>query len=201
MDVKTCCLAALLTGEATGYEIKKMFEEGPFAHFQSASFGSIYPSLTALRKAGMVSVSTATGEGRPDKKVYVITEAGRAELLEKLEITPGRDQIRSDFLFLMFFSELQAPDRIGDLIDQRRAYFDQALDDIARVEVESPAGPGRAFVRGFGKAIYTAALRYLSDNQKPLLDELTTNHGSRPDAGGGNGPDAEHDNKTTQAAE
>jgi hypothetical protein len=107
----------------------------------------------------------------------------------------------SDFLFLMFFSELQAPDRIGDLIDQRRAYFDQALDDIARVEVESPAGPGRAFVRGFGKAIYTAALRYLSDNQKPLLDELTTNHGSRPDAGGGNGPDAEHDNKTTQAAE
>src|SRR5690606_26574731 len=33
MDVKTLCLAVLFREEATGYEIKKAFEEGPFAHF------------------------------------------------------------------------------------------------------------------------------------------------------------------------
>ncbi len=48
MDVKTLCLAVLFQGEATGYEIKKAFEEGPFAHFQRASFGSIYPALSKL---------------------------------------------------------------------------------------------------------------------------------------------------------
>ena len=41
MNVKTLCLGFLSTREATGYEIKKEFEEGFFSHFIEASYGSI----------------------------------------------------------------------------------------------------------------------------------------------------------------
>ena len=40
MDVKTLCLGVLTLGDASGYEIRKQFEEGPFAHFFGASYGS-----------------------------------------------------------------------------------------------------------------------------------------------------------------
>jgi len=55
MDVKTLCLGVLSLGDASGYEIRKMFEEGPFAHFHHASFGSIYPALSPLLDAEQVT--------------------------------------------------------------------------------------------------------------------------------------------------
>ena len=56
MDVKTLCLGVLSRGDASGYEIKKQCEEGPFAHFYAAGFGSIYPALNALWSEGLISV-------------------------------------------------------------------------------------------------------------------------------------------------
>ncbi len=41
MDAKTLCLGALSRGDASGYEIKKAFEEGPLSHIHEASFGAI----------------------------------------------------------------------------------------------------------------------------------------------------------------
>ena len=38
MDVKTLCLGVLHFGDATGYEIKKMVEDGMFNHFIEAKF-------------------------------------------------------------------------------------------------------------------------------------------------------------------
>ena len=45
MDTRSICLGVLSMGEATGYEIKKLFEDGPFSHFYDAGYGSIYPAL------------------------------------------------------------------------------------------------------------------------------------------------------------
>ena len=75
MNVRTLCLGILSLHEATGYEIRKMVEEGTFSHFIDASYGSIYPALAQLLKEGLVSVRTETAETvRPPRKVYTITE-------------------------------------------------------------------------------------------------------------------------------
>ena len=73
MDVKTLCLGMLSRGSATGYEIKKQCEEGPFAYFYAAVFGSIYPALNALPKDGHNSVEEIGQNGKPSKKVYSIS--------------------------------------------------------------------------------------------------------------------------------
>ncbi|MCZ6511637.1 MAG: PadR family transcriptional regulator, partial [Alphaproteobacteria bacterium] len=48
MDTKTLCLGVLTHGDASGYEIKKALEDGPFGHIQEIGFGSIYPALAKL---------------------------------------------------------------------------------------------------------------------------------------------------------
>ena len=85
MDVKTLCLGVQYRGEATGYEIKKQCEEGPFAFFYAAGFGSIYPALNALKNENLISVKEVIQDGKPAKKVYSVTADGRHAFLEALE--------------------------------------------------------------------------------------------------------------------
>src|SRR5262249_55228527 len=77
MDARVLCLGALHFGDASGYEIKKLFEEGDFSFFYETSFGSIYPALSRLVEDGLALVSEQAQDKRPDKKVYSITEKGR----------------------------------------------------------------------------------------------------------------------------
>ena len=66
MDAKTLCLGALQFGDASGYEIKKMFEDGLLGHLHEASFGSIYPALTRLEEDGLAT-ATAMAQDKPEK--------------------------------------------------------------------------------------------------------------------------------------
>src|SRR5256885_16602755 len=99
MDVRTICLGILTRGDATGYEIKKIFEEDGLQHFVEASFGSIYPALGKLTEDGLVSVRAEVQEKRPDRKVYSITPAARARDLSETVKTPPAEPDRAPFLF------------------------------------------------------------------------------------------------------
>ncbi len=50
MDTKALCLAVLVRGDATGYEIRKAFEREVLGHIQDASFSAIYPALKRLKQ-------------------------------------------------------------------------------------------------------------------------------------------------------
>ena len=174
MDVKTLCLAVLFQGEATGYEIKKAFEEGPFAHFQRASFGSIYPSLSRLLAEGLAEAEAHEQDGRPDKKVYRLTAAGREAFRRSIGQDPEPDQFRSDMLFLLYFARELPRARVADLIDRYIDDYRSQAEHIAGCRAERLASgdeidPGRWLVSGFGVAIYRAAADYLIANRERLL--------------------------------
>lgn len=69
-------LAILDEGPRHGYDIIKAFEEKSAGAY-SPSPGVVYPTLTWLEEAGY---ATATADG--NKKVYTITDEGRAHLTE-----------------------------------------------------------------------------------------------------------------------
>ena len=172
MDIKTLCLGVLSRGDATGYEIKKAFEEGPFGHIHVASFGAIYPALHMLSEAGMVVGTEMAQEKRPDKKVFSITESGRAALFEALMAPPVEDKVRSDFLFILFFAHLLPAPRLAALIDQRIAWYRGCLERMESCGCHG--GPaGERFVHGLGLAVYRAAEQYLTANRDRLLDEIS----------------------------
>src|SRR3546814_16524572 len=111
MDAKTLCLGVLSRGAASGYEIKKAFEEGPFSHFHQASFGSIYPALNALSADGLVAVRAQAQQKRPAKKIYSLTPKGRTELPAALMPTPGPPAARSDPTSNLPLAHHPPPDR------------------------------------------------------------------------------------------
>jgi DNA-binding PadR family transcriptional regulator len=76
-DLKYVILDLLQGGPRHGYDIIRAIEER-FHGFYSPSPGSVYPTLQLLEDQGYV-----TGNERDGKKVYTITDAGRAFLKER----------------------------------------------------------------------------------------------------------------------
>ncbi|CAN5522510.1 PadR family transcriptional regulator [soil metagenome] len=137
-------LGLLSEHDLHGYELKKRLAELPGTR-ASVSFGSLYPALARLDEAGHVkAVDAATapagpvpmtgslgaevaafrarhdrpaGRGRRNKKVYGITDAGRAHLVELLT---AEDQDRAFTLRVAFCGLLDAGDRLA-LFTRRRA--------------------------------------------------------------------------------
>ena len=98
MNVRTLCLSILFDCDATGYEIRRRCVEGECSYFVEASFGSIYPALARLEDDGLVTSRTEPQDGKPARKVYSITEAGRDAFTTELSQPLGEDVFRSPFL-------------------------------------------------------------------------------------------------------
>lgn len=165
MDVRTICLGILTRGEATGYEIKKLFEEGGYQHFVEASFGSIYPALNQLTRQGLVQVRDEPQDKRPDRKVYSITPAGRSQFLAALLKPLPEDRHRSPFVFAMLFSHLLPPERVREMLDAYLGHSEAKLAQLCQTTAETS---GERFALGFGKAIYTAMIDFLREQRDGL---------------------------------
>jgi PadR family transcriptional regulator AphA len=172
MDTRSICLGVLSMGEATGYEIKKLFEEGPFSHFYDAGFGSIYPALNKLLAAGHATCRHEEQDGRPAKKVYAITDAGREVLAVALHEEPAIDHIRSEALVMMFFGHKLSGDQRARVLEKYRGHYTKVLAGLHELDTSSE-GFGRQFVHGFGLAIYETAVRYLEEHGDEFLDGKT----------------------------
>lgn len=174
MDVKTLCLGVLSQNAASGYQIKKECEEGPFAHFYAAGFGSIYPALNALLNQDLISVEEVPQNGKPAKKIYSITSSGRQTLMEALLQDPAPDRLRSDFLFIMFFGQLLPAREIDNLIGDRISTLHARLENMKQCKTENMPG-GEAFALGYGLAIYEAAVNYLENHRHELVGAALRN--------------------------
>ena len=144
-----------------GYEIRRQLRDH-LGLLANVSFGSIYPALTRLEKAGAVVAAegpaTTTspptgslsgelavlrsrrhsgGRGRRGKKVYRITGAGRQLFAELLADGGSADDARSFSLRLAFARHL-APQARLSLLERRRALLVQRLGDAesARTDLD-----------------------------------------------------------------
>src|SRR5215472_14421874 len=138
MDVRTICLGILTRGDATGYEIKKLFEDDGYQHFVEASFGSIYPALNRLTEEGLVSVREELQEKRPDRKVYSITPAGRTAFIASLLKPLPEDRHRSPFVFAMLFADLLPAERVSTMLN---TYIAQVETKAAQLEAQVQTCP------------------------------------------------------------
>lgn len=160
MDVRTICLGILTRSDATGYEIKKLFEEDGYQHFVEASFGSIYPALNRLTEEGLVSVREEAQEKRPDRKVYSITAAGREAFLGALQKPLPEDRHRSAFMFAMLFSHLLPKEHVSAMVDHYIGESEAKLAQLMNKKMDEQM-PGERFVIGLGRAVYVAMLNFL----------------------------------------
>ena len=167
MNVRTLCLGILSFKEASGYELKKEIEDGMYSHFIDASYGSIYPALTQMNAEGMLTVRAEEQDGRPDKKVYAITEMGRASLAKSLAVLPAKDKFKSEFLFEMLLQHFVSKDHVDHAVDKQHADLVEDLTRIADMR-QHDCEVGAKFVLGYGETVLRAALNFL-EAQCPRL--------------------------------
>ena len=172
MDTNNLCLGVLLLGDASGYEIKKMFEDS-FSHFQTASFGSIYPALNKLSDQGLVSFREEQQEKRPNKKVFSITAEGREHFLQTLRTTEPTEQYRSDFMVLMTFANMLPDDRLGEVIDTHTSQLEGELKLLKDIYAHCQTlTAGMRFTLEYGITANRALLELTRSRRESLLEEI-----------------------------
>jgi DNA-binding PadR family transcriptional regulator len=72
-------LVSLCEQSGSGYELAHRFDRS-IGYFWSATHQQIYRTLRAMEDDGWVSATLVVQRGRPDKKVYTVSDTGRAEL-------------------------------------------------------------------------------------------------------------------------
>ena len=168
MDIKTLCLGVLSLGEASGYEIKKFFEDG-FSHFYVAGFGSIYPALAQLTRDGLVTCSDIQQERRPAKKVYRITEAGASLFQRELMQTHPTHKVRSDFLLQLIFAPFLSEERLEEVMALRMADIRAELEHIQNCSQREEVPASAQFAKGYAQAVLQAGLDYIEEHREQIL--------------------------------
>ncbi|MGK8520119.1 PadR family transcriptional regulator [Nocardia asteroides] len=79
MALEHALLVSLTERAGSGYELARRFDKS-IGYFWSATHQQIYRVLKRMEESGWVDGESVAQEGRPDKKVYSVSEAGRAEL-------------------------------------------------------------------------------------------------------------------------
>jgi len=177
MDVKTLCLGVLTFGDATGYEIKGYFEDGPFSHFFQAGYGSIYPALSKALGENYVVCRSESQDGRPDKKIYSLTAEGKAYLTGELNGEQAGDKIRSEFLVAMFFAKFIEAQTVEKIFDHYLAECDRNLEVMKSLDGgKVPAG--QLLVRKFGLHLYGSIGDFLRGNREKFLDDIKAENAS-----------------------
>ncbi len=172
MDVKTVCLGMLTGGEASGYDLKKHFESS-FGHFFAAGYGSIYPALASLAEKELVSCKCIPQDGKPDRKVYCITKAGRDKLLAELDAPNPSHKVRSEFLTTMCFAHLMTSEQVAAVLGNRIAEIEQyeELCDQFEHTCMRETSNGMSFTVGMVRTVMMAMKKYIEENGHKLLED------------------------------
>jgi Predicted transcriptional regulators len=123
-------LGLLNYSDMNGYEILETFRHS-LNHFWNAQKSQVYRELISLESAGFIKGVWVEQEGKPDKKMYSITDDGRAELLDWLS-QELKETTRIPLLMKTFF--------LGErTVDENISFFNK-LKESYRARYERFAG-------------------------------------------------------------
>ncbi|CAM5308932.1 hypothetical protein SGRIM119S_07295 [Streptomyces griseorubiginosus] len=131
MSLKYAVLAALLEGEASGYELSKVFDVS-LANFWPATPQQLYRELERLAQDGLIEARVVQQERRPNKRLFTLTETGRRELGAFAGEPPRRPAaLRDEFLIKIQAMDGTDPEATRALFEERLSW---ARGKLARYE-------------------------------------------------------------------
>ena len=136
-DIRTALLSGLTDGPAHGYELIGRLEEKSGGMWRPSP-GSVYPTLQLFEDEGLVRC-----EERDGKRVYELTDAGRAEAAKRVE-KYGETPWDSDADFATEFQGLM----------RAAAHLMGAAKQIARSGDPPEMERAAAAIRATGKELY-----------------------------------------------
>lgn len=134
--LKHVLLIALSDAPLSGYEMTKKVDAG-MGHFWKASHQQVYGELAKLSETGWVEFKAVSQSGKPDKKIYSITNEGRLALQDWLS-KPTKLMAYKDELLVKLFScdEHQAEVMVSHL-EVAYSEKEDLLESYQKIEEES----------------------------------------------------------------
>ena len=184
MSLKHTILGFLSYGPHTGYDLKKRMDNSTQS-FWNAHLAQIYPTLKRLEVEGLAESFVEAQTGKPDKKYYLITDAGRAELDAWLREPPNpTPQIKNAALLKLFFSgALPKPVIIQQLerqleIHRARLHMYETYAKAALEKQSAQSGQTREsvmwdLVRQFGVEHTKTYIRWLEHAIETVNEQIT----------------------------
>lgn len=157
-------LSALETAPTHAYELKKRLAMG-IGKFLRVTDGTLYPLLRELEECGSIASHGEPAEhGRPDRVVYAITDAGRADLRARLEAPLAAGSAGSvDFYVRVVCFPHIAAERRCSLIDERRARLHGELAALAEARTLVAGMSGHPELAELRERQLRAELSWLDD--------------------------------------
>lgn len=139
MSLKHGILGFLSYGELSGYDLEKKFRSS-IGYFWSVKISQVYRDLHAMEKSGWVQSKDMIQTGRPNKKIYMITDAGYQELDNWLLGYKVKNdiEVRIGILMRMFFAAKIPKQETIALLERFRTKCQEAQEKLSDVNEEIP---------------------------------------------------------------
>jgi PadR family transcriptional regulator AphA len=142
MALEQAILGFLCRESMTGYDLKTRCFDEAAGHLWTADQAQVYRTLERLAAQGLVRSRLVPQRGKPDRRVYSITVAGRKASARWLETPVPPPPTRDPFLLHLFFAPDLPDADVLALLQDARAEYQRRLEHLR--------GPARADLDAWG---------------------------------------------------
>lgn len=135
MSLAHVILGLLQQQERTGYDLKTQCFDDCIAHLWPADQAQIYRTLDKLEVQGWITCTVEIQHDRPNRKVYQITEAGKAALNQWLGTHQPLPILREPLVVQLYFAAQLPNEAIIRLLEQEVAARREKLAECEAVDV------------------------------------------------------------------
>ncbi|MGF1763599.1 PadR family transcriptional regulator [Aliivibrio kagoshimensis] len=141
MSLPHVILTVLSTKDATGYDITKEFSQS-IGYFWKASHQQVYRELNKMASNELVTCILIPQQGKPDRKVYSITEAGKESLFQWFQEPTFHSTIRDEFTAKLLVCEIYNSEpmqfQLASLIEESKSLLNN-YRSIEETHFSSPS--------------------------------------------------------------
>ena len=135
-------LALLAARPSHGYELRQTLEQEFGDLLPALNAGQIYTTLARLERDGLVEGREVPGDGR-GKRVYALTDAGRAVVNEWIEQPVSGTRLKDEFFMKVVIVAAAGLAPPQALIDAQRQEYLQSLRELNDLLAANGRRPGR----------------------------------------------------------
>ncbi|MFB2771747.1 PadR family transcriptional regulator [Pelatocladus sp. BLCC-F211] len=135
MSLAYAIMGLLQEEQRTGYELKTSCFDQCIAHLWPADQAQIYRTLDKLLEQGWIKCTVEIQCDRPNRKIYSVTETGKAELIKWLQSPQSLPILREPLLIQLFFAAQLSNEAIMQLLEDQLAAHIEKLTKCEKINL------------------------------------------------------------------
>lgn len=143
---------SLLSKQPThGYDLLQTYEALFSAVLPRLNAGQIYTTLARLERDGYLEDYPVEQEGKPDKRIYQLTDEGRQLLMSWFREPLAGPRIKDNFYIKLISARMSGLVDLRQIIEDQRKHYLQSLHDLNNLALQEDisSDPGKfLLIRG-----------------------------------------------------